>query len=219
MLNFRKATSVDKDAIRAFTEQTVRGVICFSFLMSSGAEFYENFLVGEADSEIKSIIFDTGDEYFLVFGDEFPELLPECHKTLMVYEKKEASGGTAQVLEGREIQDIYRLISGKEKLSFDDERRYVLRLRSKNAGYSEAFGIKKDGFPVSCASVSSMNERYGLIADVFTAMNERKKGYALDCLMTVTEFILSKGKIPVLLCDEKMCPYYKKAGFTVYEKM
>ena len=219
MLNFRKARPHEKELIKTLTGSTPEGVISFAFLVSSGDDFYESFLLGEENGEVKSIIFDTGDEYFLVYGDEFPGLLTRCTKTIMVYEENEAKKGAAQSLEGRKIQEIYRLMSQKSSLSFDDERRYVLRLRAVNAGLAAVFGIEKDGTLLSCASVSSMNEKYGLIGDVYTKAQERGRGYAADCLMTAVEFILGAGRIPVLLCDEKMCPYYEKSGFTVYGKM
>ena len=38
-------------------------------------------------------------------------------------------------------------------------------------------------------------------------------------LHEAAEFALKNGRIPVLLCDEKMCSYYKKAGFEIYGKM
>lgn len=219
MLNFRKARPQDKELIKALTGSTPEGAVCFTFLLCSGESFFEGFLLGEEDGETKSIIFDTGDEYFLVYGTEFPELLTRCAKTVMIYGKKEAPKGSAEPVMGKEIQEIYKLMSEKSSLSFDDERRYVLRLRAVNAGFAAVFGIKKSGLLVSCAAVSSVNEKYGLIGDVYTKRDERCSGYAADCLMTATEFILSEGRIPMLLCDEKMCPYYEKAGFKVYGKM
>ncbi len=219
MLNFRKAQPHEKELIKTLTGSTPEGVICFAFLMSAGADFHESFLLGEENNEIKSIIFDTGDEYFLVYGEEFPGLFTRCEKNIMIYEKREAPKGSAEAVEGRSIQEIYKLMSGKNTLSFDDERRYVLRLRAVNAGLAAVFGIKKEGKLVSCTSVSSMNENYGLIADVYTESQERGKGFAADCLMAGVNFILEKGKLPLLLCDGEMCPYYEKAGFTVYGKM
>ncbi len=219
MLNFRKAHAQDKELIKALTGSTPEGAVCFAFLMSAGENFCESFLLGEENGEIKSIIFDTGDEYFLVFGDEFPELLTRCEKTVMIYEKKEAPWCLAEIIEGRGIQEIYKLMSDRSSLSFDDERRYVLRLRAVNAGLSAVFGIKNDGLLVSCAAVVSLNGRFGVIGDVYTKNAERGRGYALDCLMRAADFILSRGTVPMLLCDEKMCPYYEKAGFKIYGKM
>ena len=219
MLNFRKARPEENQLIKALTGSTPEGAVCFAFLESSGDNFYESFLLGEENGVTESIIFDTGDEYFLVYGQEFPALLTRSEKTVMIYEKKEALKGTAESIEGVKLQEIYKLMSAKNSLSFDDERRYVLRLRAVNAGFSAVFGIENDGELVSCAAVSSMNDKYGLIGDVFTKKSERGRGYAADCLMTATEFILRNGRIPMLLCDEKMCPYYEKSGFRIYGKM
>ena len=137
----------------------------------------------------------------------------------MIYNKSTAEAGDARMLQGREILALYKLLSGKSTLSFDDERRYVLRLRAVNAGLAAVFGIMEEGRLVSSASVSSMNDKYAVIADVFSDEGYRCRGLARRCLMSAVGFSLSRGRIPVLLCDEKMCSYYEKAGFVIYGKM
>ncbi len=220
MLKFKKAEKKDKNILCSLLNSTPEGAVAFSELIMSTDDISDRFLAGEDDNgNIRSIIFDTGNEYFLVYGDEFPELLARSEKSVMMYRKNACEEGNAQLLRGKEILELYKLLSEKGSLSFDDERRYVIRLRCVNSGYAAVFGIKKDGRLVSSASVSSMNEKYALIADVFTEKEYRSKGLAYDCLMTATDFALKNGKIPFLLCDEKMYPYYEKAGFEIYGKM
>lgn len=220
MLKFRKAVKEEREKISSLTGDTPEGAVAFSLLYSSPDGISESFLLGEDENgDIKSVIFDTGDEYFLVAGEEFPPLLTRCEKTIMIYSKSTCTGAAAESLTGREILGLYKLLSGKNTLSFDDERRYVLRLRAVNAGLAAVFGIKQGERLVSSASSVSENKKYAVIGDVFTDEKYRRQGLAFRCLSAVTEYILKKGKIPVLLCDTDMCPYYEKAGFEVYGKM
>lgn len=220
MLKFRKAVKEDKDKISSLISNTVEGAMAFSVLFSSADGISDFFFVGEDENaDVKSIVFDTGDEYFLVYGEEFPELFTRCRKCIMIYNKSTAEEGSAEMLQGREITELYRLLSGKNTLSFDDERRYVLRLRAVNAGLAAVFGIREGERLVASASISSMNEKYALISDVFTDKDFRSRGLARRCLMSCVDFSLKNGRIPMLLCDGKMCPYYEKAGFIIYGKM
>lgn len=220
MLKFRKAVKEEKDKISSLISDTIEGAVAFAVLHTSSDSISDFFLLGEDENgNIKSAVFDTGDEYFLVFGNEFPPLLTRCEKTVMIYNKSNCEKGRAEILHGKEILGLYKLLSGKHTLSFDNERRYVLRLRAVNSEFAAVFGIKENGMLVSSASISSMNKKYAVIADVFTDEKYRRRGLARECLMSVTAFALQNGKIPLLLCDEKMCPYYEKAGFVIYGKM
>lgn len=220
MLKFRKAVKEDKDKISSLISNTVEGAMAFSVLFSSADGISDFFFIGEDENaDVKSIVFDTGDEYFLVYGEEFPELFTRCRKCIMIFSKSTAEEGSAEMLQGREITELYRLLSGKNTLSFDDERRYVLRLRAVNSGLAAVFGIREGGRLVSSASISSLNEKYAVISDVFTDADFRSRSLARRCLMSCVDFSLKNGKIPMLLCDDKMCPYYEKAGFIIYGKM
>ncbi len=220
MLKFRKAAKEDKDKISSLISDTARGAVAFFVLHTSSDDISDFFFIGEDENaDIKSIVFDTGDEYFLIYGEEFPELFTRCEKTVMIYNKNTAEEESAEMLQGREITELYRLLSGKNTLSFDDERRYVLRLRAVNSGFAAVFGIREEGRLVASACIVSENDRYAVIGDVFTAPDYRSRGLARRCLMSCVDFALKKGRIPMLLCDDKMCPYYEKAGFIIYGKM
>ena len=220
MLKFRKAVKEEKEKISSLISDTIEGAVAFSALVASAEDISDFFLPGEDENgDIKSIVFDTGDEYFLVYGEEFPSLLTRCKKTIMIYRGETSVKGDALLLEGKEILELYKLLSGRNSLSFDDERRYVLRLRAVNSGLAAVFGIRDNGRLVASASISSVNRSFALIADVFTAEDYRCQGLARRCLLSCVEYALKKGVTPVLLCDEKMCPYYEKAGFEIYGKM
>lgn len=220
MLKFRKAAEEDKEKISSLINGTVEGAAAFSALYTADRGISDLFFLGEDENaDIKSIVYDTGDEYFLVYGEEFPSIFTRNEKTVMIYRYSVCEKGSAEVLRGKEILGLYKLLSGKDTLSFDDERRYVLRLRAVNSGLSAVFGIREEGRLISSASVSSENEKYALIADVFTEKEQRGRGLARECLMTAVDYALRKGKTPVLLCNENMCPYYEKAGFEIYGKM
>lgn len=220
MLNFRRASEKDRNIISSLISTTPEGAAAFSVLHTASGELAEFFLTGEDENGIiRSIIFDSGDEYFLIYGDEFPDLLTQSKKNLMIFSGNSCRAGSTEKLEGREIMQLYSLLSGEDKLSFDNERRYVLRLRAVNSGLAAVFGIKKDGILISSAAISSMNGKYAVISDVFTRQEYRRRGLAYECLMSATDFALKNGRIPVLLCEDKMCPYYEKAGFVIYGKM
>jgi len=220
MLKFRKAVKEDTEKISSLISDTARGAVAFSVLYASFDDASDFFFLGEDENaDIKSIVFDTGDEYFLVYGEEFPGIFERCRKNIMIYPADCAESGSSEMLQGRETIELYKLLTGKNTLSFDDERRYVLRLRAVNAGLAAVFGIREEGRLVSSACIVSENERYAVIGDVFTDADFRKKGLARRCLMSCADFALKKGRIPVLLCDDKMCSYYEKAGFVIYGKM
>lgn len=220
MLKFRKAAKEEKEKISSLINDTVEGAVAFSALATASDGISELFLLGENENEdVKSIVFDTGNEYFLVYGEEFPPLLTRCEKTIMIYKGHSTEKGDAELLEGKEILELYKLLSGKDSLSFDDEKRYVSRLRAVNSGLAAVFGIRDNGRLVSSACISSVNNNFAVIADVFTDENYRCRGLARRCLFSAVEYALRKGVAPVLLCDGKMCPYYEKAGFEIYGKM
>ena len=54
MLNFRRAVPEEKEFLEKITKNSVRGTVAFAFLMSAGGDFYNSFLCGEEDNEIKS---------------------------------------------------------------------------------------------------------------------------------------------------------------------
>jgi len=220
MLKFVKATDEDVFILKDLCRDTPEGAEAYTFLTLYPSDVTEAFFCGKDENGvIKSVVFDNGDENIRVTGDgdiPFMSFQPKC---LMIYDKHECPSFSAERIDGREIMEIYKLISGKNSLSFDDERRYVMRLRCVNSSLGAVFGIYEKGELVSVSCVSAENEKYALISDVFTREDKRNKGYARRCVDAGINYSLSKGKIPFLRCEEKMCEYYKKAGFSYYGKM
>ncbi|MBR3766795.1 MAG: GNAT family N-acetyltransferase [Clostridia bacterium] len=220
MLKFSPPDNNVKELLLPLCRDTISGTEAYTFL-----KLYENIPEGSfwcgknENGEIESLIFNNGDEDIKVFGSEFSELFLFSEKCLMIYENKTLPQSEAVEIEGNKLLDFYKLISESDKLSFDNERRYVLRLRSVNKGLSKIFAVFLGEKLVSCAAISAVNEKYALIADVFTHPEYRKKGYAAKCVKTCVNYALSQGKIPYLRCEEKMCDYYKKLGFSYYGKM
>lgn len=220
MLNFQRAKNEDMKKLLSLCKDTIYGTEAYTFLLSSGESTQDCFWCGkDGNDDIKSLVFDTGDRYIKVYGSEFAAIFTFPDDRIMIYEKSTLPQNGVQVLEGKEIQELYKLLSARDSLSFDDERRYVLRLRAVNKGLARVFCLKKNGKLVSSASVSSMNEKYALISDVFTKAEERGKGLAHISLMSAVNFALEQGKTPYLRCEERMCAYYERAGFTLYGKM
>ena len=105
MLKFRKAAKEDMEKISSLISDTAKGAVAFSVLHTSPDDISDFFLSGEDEiGDIKSVVFDTGDEYFLVYGEEFPPLLTRCEKTIMIYKGLSAEKGDAESLEGKETE-------------------------------------------------------------------------------------------------------------------
>ncbi len=219
MLNFTRAKKEERELLLSLTSHTINGASAYSYLFTNGDFDEAAFFCGRNEAgEIKSLVFNDGDEFIRAYGEEFPDFLPLNEKCLMVYPGTECLRNDSRQITGTELLNVYRLLGGGI-LSFDDERRYVLRLKNVNAGLSAVFGIFSDDILVSTAAAGAMNLKYGLISDVFTHPDFRCHGFAATALKSCTAFILSCGRIPYLRCEETMRPYYEKAGFIYYGKM
>lgn len=220
MLNYTKASREDSPVISDLCRDTPEGTQAFSFLAVSPSEISEAFFCGrDENGDIRTVIFDTGDEYIMAYGKDEVPFMTFSPRYVMICEESLPRDFSVQRLEGKDILEVYKLISGGERLSFDDEKRYVLRLRSVNASYGAVFGIFFGNELVSCASVCAMNEKYALISDVFTREDKRNEGMGRKCVAACVNFALEKGRIPFLRCEEKLCSFYEKAGFVYYGKM
>lgn len=218
MLKFTRPEEHERELLLKLSSESIGGTEAYTFLSVHENIPEDAFFCGREEEEIKSLVFNDGDEDIKVFGSEFSELFSFREKCLMIYEGNKILPCNSKELTGKGILDFYKLITEGEP-SFDDERRYVLRLKGVNAGLSKVYGVFSEGKLVSAASVAAMNLRYGLIADVYTHPLFRCKGFSSLTVDSCINFILSQGRIPFLRCDEKMCEHYKKAGFSYYGKM
>lgn len=220
MLKFSPAASGDKDILLKKTGNTLRGTQAYTLCNLYDIIPEDAFFCGKDETgEIRSVILNNGDEYMKIYGEEFPPLFTYSDKCIFTYEKNDIPAEGVTEVTGKNLIEFYKLISQKDTLSYDDERRYVVRLRAVNHGYAKVFGIYNEDKIISAAAVSAQNEKYCLIADVFTHPDCRHKGYARRCINACIDYSLSIKKKPFLLCEERMCSYYEKLGFTYYGKM
>ncbi len=220
MLKFSFPENKDKEALLLLCKDILRGTESYTELMTD-AVFDEGAFIKGTDfgGNIKSLVFNNGDGFVPVFGEEFPPYVTLSDGNIMIYTSPDSPVGDAEITDGRRLQDFFLMISESERLSFDDERRYVIRRKRINKGLSAVFSVYDNEKIIAGAAVSAINEKYALISDVFTRKEYRKKGLAEKCLSTALSFILKKGKIPFLICSDDMCRYYEKAGFTYYGKL
>lgn len=220
MLKFSFPENKDKDALLLLCKDILRGTESYTALMTD-ADFDDGaFIMGTDDGgNIKSLVFNNGDGFIPVFGEEFPPYVTFSEGNIMIYTSSLSPSGEAELTDGRRLQDFFLMISESERLSFDGERRYVIRKKRINKGLSAVFTISDEEKIISGVAVSAMNEKYALISDVFTRKEYRNKGFAEKCIKTALSFILEKGKTPFLICNDDMCKYYEKAGFTYYGRL
>lgn len=220
MLRFTRPENEEKELILSICKENIRGCEAYSTLCLDDGIPDGTFWCGRDEKgDIISLVFNNGDADIRITGEDFPELFSFADGCIMIYAADFSDEGYARSVTGKELLDFYRLISGLEELSFDDEKRYVNRLRAVNRGFARVFGIYENESLVSSAAVTAMNEKYALIGDVFTKKESRGRGLASCCIKSAVSFILSKKRIPVLYCSEELCGFYEKAGFLYYGKM
>ena len=229
----------EKNLIEYLIQKTENGILnaeIYTALHSDINPF--NFRVAKTDGEINGVIYNNGDNFlFSAFNNSFYEAakdffafsgnnvfssnenlkklnLPES-PIYILQGRKESCPTTAKLLSGREIQNMYKVISGKGSLSADEEIRYIRYIKAVNAGLSAVFGMEENGEYVSFAAVSASNRDTALIGDVFTLPEHRKKGYAAQCVKACMSFCAEKTKTPFVFCEEKNIKFYEKLNFEV----
>lgn len=220
MLNFTRPLYEEKEHLMFLCRDNIRGCEAYSTLCLDDGIPDGTFWCGrDENGDIRALVFNNGDMDIKITGDNFPPLFSFREGSVMVYGGSFSEDSSAVSIAGKKLLDFYRLISGGKELSFDDERRYVNRLRAVNKGLSGVFCVYDNEKPVASAAVTAMNEKYALIGDVFTKEEFRNRGLASLCLKSAVSFCLRKKRIPVLFCEEKLCGFYEKAGFLYYGKM
>lgn len=220
MLKFTYPENREKELLLSLCKDSITGIEAYTFLKIHENIPENSFWCGRDEKgEIKSLVFNNGDEDIKVYGQEFSGLFTFAEHCIMVYEGNSFSENNVREITGKALMDFYKLISESDILSYSDERRYVLRLRAVNKGFAEVIGVFCNEKPVSVAAVSATNEKYALIGDVFTKKEFRNKGLSTLCVRALVSHILSAGKIPVLYCSEEMFEFYKRSGFSYYGKM
>lgn len=229
----------EENSIKYLLQQTESGILnaeIYTALNSDSNLF--NFRIAKKDSEILGVIYNNGDNFlFSAFDEAFYDdakdffafsgnnvfssdenlrklNLPESG-IYILKGKKELCHSKATLLSGREIQDMYKAISGNNSLSADEEVRYVRYMKAINASLAAVFGMQEDGKYVSFAAVSASNKTDALIGDVFTLPEYRNKGYAAQCIRACISFAVKNNKTPFVFCEEKNKNFYEKLNFEV----
>lgn len=229
----------EENSIEYLIKKTENGILnteIYTALCSDSDLF--NFRIAKKGNEILGVIYNNGDNFlFSAFSDGFFDdakdfftfsgnnvfssdenlkklSLPESG-IYILKGKKELCPTKAQLLSGREIQDMYKSISGKNCLTADEEIRYVRYIKAINASLAAVFGIKEDGKFVSFAAVSASNTTDALIGDVFTLPEYRKRGLAGECVKACVSFAVQNKKTPFVFCEEKNKKFYENLNFEV----
>jgi len=229
----------EENSIEYLLRKTENGILnaeIYTALFSDSNLF--NFRIAKKDSEILGVIYNNGDNFLFSafcgsFFDEAKDFFAfsgnnvfssdENLKKLNLPEsgiyilkgKKELHKSEARLLTGREIQNMYKAISGNSCLSADEEIRYVRYMKAINASLAAVFGIEKDGKFVSFAAVSASNRDTALIGDVFTLPEHRKKGFGAECVKACINFCAQQNKTPFVFCEEKNKKFYENLNFEV----
>lgn len=229
----------EENSIEYLLRKTENGILNAEIYTALKADSNrDNFRIAKNGEEITGVIYNNGDRFlFSAFNDSFYDdardffafagnnvfssdenlkklNLPES-SIYILKGKKEICKSEAKLLSGREIQNMYKVISGKGSLSADEEIRYVRYMRAINTGLAAVFGIEKDGKQVSFAAVCASNKTDALIGDVYTLPEYRKKGFAGECIRACVSFAAEAGKTPFVFCEEKNKNFYEKLNFEV----
>lgn len=90
---------------------------------------------------------------------------------------------------------------------------YRLFTRSRR-GYAFIFYTGEKAAPTAAGCIAAVNEKYAVIANVFTSEGCRGRGLAGAVVNECVAAALKKGLIPVLFCREETAAFYKKLGFS-----
>lgn len=221
MLKFSYPEYSEKKKLVSLCKDTIEGCEAYTFLKVNRGPIPDgSFFVGKDDNGvIRSVVFNNGDEHIKVYGEEFSTLFNFDEKCLMIYEKTKLPHYLGEEITGTEIHYVFQMLNNKLDLSYDEEQRYVARVKAVNKGLAKVYVFCVVKLIAATASISSMNEKYAYISDVYTHHRFRERGLAKICIDCALHYCISNGPIPFLRCNEEMRPYYEKLGFTYHGKM
>ena len=131
----------------------------------------------------------------------------------------EYRGGIAREFTTTEAdpQDVYSLIcnvTGQKLQSPAWSPWYVHLSLLKRRGIGRFVGIYENEKLISTAGIYAQDKTHALIAGAATAHNHRGRGLAGELVAALAAEATASGKIPFLLCDDKLCGWYEGLGFT-----
>lgn len=214
-------------ALRKAMSRNPFGCEAYTHLVLNGEKDSELFMCGKnADGKTVRVIFSYGGITYSfdsagcadVFDGELSPFGGNCCERLFSvrFDSDVPEEKNVRLLDGTEIKKAFELICDG-KMTVGDEQRYVFRVRASAKGLAETFGaFDKRGDLLSTASIVAENEKYSLIGDVFTRQNMRGNGLAGRVCLEACRRAVLRGKVPWLLCGERLLPFYFRLGFRTF---
>ena len=115
-----------------------------------------------------------------------------------------------------DIREAYELVCKvSEQITYDPvwSPWYVYLSLLKRRGIGRYVGIHENGILVSTAGIYAQSSERALIAGTVTLPEFRGRGFAGNLVQFLVREISVSGKKAFLLCDDKLCAWYKCLGF------
>ncbi|HHU85154.1 MAG TPA: GNAT family N-acetyltransferase [Clostridiales bacterium] len=109
------------------------------------------------------------------------------------------------------IRDVFDVIYETEKADFSSW--YVDISHRLRHNLCRCFSIDIENKPVSVAVTNTETPKNSVISGVATLSEYRRKGYASDVVLTITDDILKGRKSAYLCCNYDLIKFYERLGF------
>lgn len=109
------------------------------------------------------------------------------------------------------IRDVFDVIYENEKADFSSW--YVDISHRLRHNLCRCFSIDIENKPVSVAVTNTETPKISVISGVATLSEYRRKGYAADVVLTITDDILKENKSAYLCCNSDLMKFYERLCF------
>ena len=111
-----------------------------------------------------------------------------------------------------DYENVFRLLSPNGSF----EAWYPAFSRKVNSHNGSGVYLIENNIPVSCALSPFICDKIGVVAGVYTAEKQRKKGFATKCIKALLCDMKSKNvETAYLWCEDKNIKLYENTGFSV----
>ena len=209
---YRAPAGEEIEAALAFLSRGIGGAEAYTFLRLNREALPEGrFWCAAEQGEVKSVVYHNGDRVI----ETAPGVPPYPGLRLLRFAGALPPPDPRAVPLGlKDAEHIYRVISGKNTLSPDEQARYVFRARAMRDGLACGYGVKENGSLCAFAFIAAGNADAALLGDVFTAPPYRGRGYAAASVLACAAKAIRDGKTAWVLCEDKNLGFYGKLGFT-----
>ena len=210
MLNelYKTPAGEEIDAALAFLAHGIGGAEAYTFLRLNREHIPAGcFWCAAQNGGVKSVVFNNGDRTIETAEgiDPYPGL-----RLLRFAGPPPQTDERVLPLSSADALEVYKILGGTQKLSPDDEARYVYRARAMREGLAKGYGVKENGKLISFAFIVAQNENSALIGDVFTRPEKRSRGLAAACVQACAA---AAKKEAFVVCEEALVGFYEKHGF------